>query len=240
MKKLTYVFSTCFLLGLVWFGQGCGGRLHNGITDCVPKEYFEVLGAKLLSVQKWIPANNTTTASFPSDIWEEAHLFSQDEQLEILLQFEVSFFSTSQSEIRQKNTRPFEFSLFPKAYADKISPTPCANLDGKRGTPDKIKTFEILTIEDFDENHPANSSINEYFSKQTAVNEGVPLNDWLQNVAYAQSLNTAFMDGFYIGAHILRLNVLPTYQKIHQFKLHITFEDGRVSVLTLPKMYFNQ
>ncbi len=93
---------------------------------------------------------------------------------------------------------------------------------------DTATSIQIFTLNDFDQNHAANSDITDYFKTGGFVDVSVHLNEINQSL---QHLDTAGLD----------LNIFlftaPEKPGKHQFKVEIVFANGKVLDATTSSIY---
>lgn len=81
----------------------------------------------------------------------------------------------------------------------------------------KAIDFSIENLKDFDQEHPANSIITEYFTDEFMPKEYV-----------LNLLNETYSGGYSESRFTLRLHEVPTLDSLHQFRINITLEDSTI------------
>ncbi|MGB0862538.1 MAG: hypothetical protein ACPG19_03110 [Saprospiraceae bacterium] len=117
---------------------------------------------------------------------------------------------------------PFHFSLMNTAYGTSC---PCYfYTDGHNGSLQEVKSFDIITMNDFDSVHLANDTINEYFI--TSYN--VPLDSFL--LQKRTNLHKPFGIGGDEEQLMFQLSLTerPTLDSTFQVKVNIELNDGAV------------
>ncbi|MFN0201564.1 MAG: hypothetical protein ACKVTZ_08595 [Bacteroidia bacterium] len=209
---------------------------NNRSTGCQVKEYFEVTNISTLAFQRYhIQTGSLQFSQSDSNL----HQLYQGEYADYTFKFNVSFFNVGQVEPPKTRKPTWDFSPFPSAYAVFIPEDPCAQFNGKKGTPDKVKSFTIMSKSDFDATHAANTSLNSYFKIMLGFSgEQQPLEEWLTNVLYQEIHNREFQTSLYTKSYGLRLEATPNLNQIHDLYVKIEFQDGRMEIQDLPKFYY--
>lgn len=97
---------------------------------------------------------------------------------------------------------------------------------------DSASSISIFTVNDFDQDHPSNSDITEYFKTGsfTEVNSSLPeINQTLYNNYNRDSIENLDFNVFLFTAPISPGN--------HQFKIEIAFTNGKTLEATTPNIY---
>lgn len=92
----------------------------------------------------------------------------------------------------------------------------CSPDEGGKGTREIIEDIQVTSNQDFDEQHPAGSSLNDLFSiNDIYTHELIELNQFLQGNPAARR-----------EKFILRMRKKPTKSMIHQFTIKYAHTDG--------------
>lgn len=98
--------------------------------------------------------------------------------------------------------------------------------DGDYFTPrKKAISFDVQTLENFDDQHLSNSDLTEYFTDEYM---------FIDNILYF--LNETSPGGYSESRFTLRLHEIPTIDSIHQFRVNITLEDSTVLTMLTQKV----
>lgn len=97
---------------------------------------------------------------------------------------------------------------------------------------ERLENLTITTLNDFDEEHPANSSINDFFEVQTSVFQGedIPLTEFLQN--QTENIKTQEL--------LLKLKQVPTATPTFHFKISIELSTGEKYETEGVPIYFEE
>lgn len=82
-------------------------------------------------------------------------------------------------------------------------------------------TLEIFSNNDFDASHPKNTDLSSYFKVKISNN----LNTITEYIKYINKFYQTSSNPFYWGTF---LQVAPTLNKKHKFRLKMTLSDGRI------------
>lgn len=174
-SKLPQKFGTLFLTLILITGiiipscengmeEECDPTLGGG-CGCPPTEYFDIQG---MDVQVRERKDEITEI-------DELDTVSFENVADIMVNFEVDYHTSSSPSLSPKST-PI-FSTMSSAYACSIVYWPLGSKT------ESLTRFEVITINDFDEEHKANESINDLlkFTPYTVYHDSAPLPEFLDN-----------------------------------------------------------
>lgn len=115
-------------------------------------------------------------------------------------------------------TEPVRSLFIQSAYATKCGCPPEKQLMPK----DSITAIKVVTLNDFDNSHLANTEISDYFKVYTPYS-------FVTIGKYLQDSKNVLYDESELGIKIdLLLMIVPTMNTQHKFKVQITLSDGRI------------
>lgn len=177
----------------------------GGGDDCncgpITGAYFDIQGMEMTQYKK--------TGEDTFEQMEENEVVDYSEYKSLLITYDVDFISQ-----RPKHNRMPSFSLVPSAYA-------CScRQNGDDGSKfEKLSSLTVITLNDFDENHRANDTLNDIMIVEGAYfEEDRYLQDYLAN----DTLNVQFP--------FIRLKVdrKPTLNENYKIRVKVELSTGEV------------
>jgi len=175
MKSLKTIILTLFL-SIGFLLPSC----ERDLIDCSCPDvhpYFDIMDFKIHNTEK--------VRSYSKIIDANQDTISIDQFDGIFLEYLVDYHSSNH----------FNFSLMNSAYG-------CSCIDaGYQGSAtEKFESIEIITLNDFDDTHPANSSINDLFmvTPESTLQDASSLDDFLLD-------NSSFIESQYLRLSLTKV-----------------------------------
>lgn len=177
-----------------------------GIPSCLPPcecpiiqgEFFDIQGGEL---GNWKGENHSFW------VLEKGETVSVEE-FRLIVQFEVDYFGQQLSP-----SKGIDFSLIPSAYA-----CTCAE-NGLKGSEEILENLRVITKNNFDENHPANSSLNDLILIQMPGDEEVSLEEYLTR----ENRSPVYYQNFWLS-----LKQAPSLPSDFEVSVEMTLDNGEV------------
>lgn len=158
----TFLLTSMLVTGIIF--PACEDEMNGGLNcDCSTPYYFDIKGLYIRLLRQEFGAR-----------WEMKPMDSiRFENFgEVALEYDIDYVS----QIKTKKKRGFSISLLPKLYACSCIPP---SLGSKE---EELLSFEVITLNDFDEDHKANSNINDLLiHRDIFSNEKLPLREFLDS-----------------------------------------------------------
>lgn len=202
MKNFKINIKTKVLLIALVVGLPLQMCSPNGSDDCncgpITGEYFDIKGMELNNYKK--------TGEHSAAVMDENEAVFYSDYSGLNVEYSVDYISESHSQWPN-------FSLIPSAYA-------CSCVyDGDRGSKnEKLSNITVITLNDFDESHRANDTINDLILATSFSLEDEYLEDYLLN----QTENIPFPE---IN---LKVDRKPTLNENYKVKVVVELSTGEV------------
>ncbi|QQX77160.1 MULTISPECIES: hypothetical protein [Aequorivita] len=177
----------------------------NGSDDCncgpITGAYFDIQGMEMTQYKK--------TGEDTFEQMEENELVNYSDYKSLLITYDVDFISQ-----KPKRTKMPSFSFIPSAYA-----CSCRENGDAGSKNEKLTNITVITLNDFDDNHRANDTLNDIMIVEGAYfEEDQYLEDYLVN----DTLNVQFP--------FIRLKVdrKPTLNENYKIRVKVELSTGEV------------